>query len=330
MSPDDRRAEGWRAFEQLAAKIYENLVPQGARVVHDDRIMGTDSGIERQIDVSVRFSVAGHEFLTIVQAKDHARPADVNVVGEFATVIADVGASKGVLICRSGFTPSAMTLACAKGIDLCNVHDASTERWALDIRVPVLWTDLKPVVSLGFQAYFEAGETIPADLKHWVISQDRGETRLGIFSTFERLWNSREISVEPETQHRIDGPPDAEILIGRPGRDPVWRPCTFYLEYTVERRAWLGDFSPEECTGLLHYADGRFVGQFPIGAIPRERGPEWEEVSDPDELVPKIPGTLITTEQWQVEPGSGAASVASITHESGAVIWPRSGGPADE
>ena len=34
-----------------------------------------------QIDVSMRAEVAGTEILYIVQAKDHARPADVNMIG---------------------------------------------------------------------------------------------------------------------------------------------------------------------------------------------------------------------------------------------------------
>src|SRR5438046_2055348 len=80
----------WRDFERLAARIYEELVPQGALVVHDDLIPGRLSGIPRQIDVSVRYEMAGHTFLTIVQAKDYSVPADVNTIGEFATVIEDV------------------------------------------------------------------------------------------------------------------------------------------------------------------------------------------------------------------------------------------------
>jgi hypothetical protein len=97
----------WLEYEELAARIYADLEPQ-ARVKHNDMIKGQESGIERQIDVSIRDTIAGHEILVIVQARKRSRPADVNVVGEFASVIRDVRASKGVLICNAGFTSAAM------------------------------------------------------------------------------------------------------------------------------------------------------------------------------------------------------------------------------
>ena len=66
------------------------------------RSLAPKSGIKRQIDVSSRTDVAGHPILIVVQAKDLSRPADVNVVGEFAAVIDDVHASKCVLSCSGG------------------------------------------------------------------------------------------------------------------------------------------------------------------------------------------------------------------------------------
>lgn len=147
----------WREFEKLAARIYERLIPLGAEVKHNDHILGRLSGTKRQVDVSIRYEVAGHKFLTIVQARDRTTPADLNAVGEFVLVIEDVGANKGVLICRSGFTPAAQELARSKGVDLCNVHDASSQRWTLEIRVPILWIDLTPLVLSFGKANLKGG-----------------------------------------------------------------------------------------------------------------------------------------------------------------------------
>jgi hypothetical protein len=80
---------------------------------------------QQQIDVSIRTSVAGHEILIIVQAKDLVRPADVNVVGEFQAVIRDVPAAKGVLTCSSGFTLPAVEYGRNLNITLCTAYDAS-------------------------------------------------------------------------------------------------------------------------------------------------------------------------------------------------------------
>src|SRR5262245_36053429 len=107
----DKEAEmTWRKFEKLAEQIYKELEPN-AKVTHNDKIMGQDSKRLRQIDVSIRHNIAGHDLLTVIQAKNYTRRADVNVVGAFATVIKDLRANKGILICKSGFTPAAISLA---------------------------------------------------------------------------------------------------------------------------------------------------------------------------------------------------------------------------
>src|ERR1700674_1798165 len=92
----------WLDYEHLVASIYADL-DENAVIERNDKIRGLETGSERQIDVSIRTTVAGHDVLIIVQAKDQRRPADVNVVGEFLSVIRDVRAAKGVLICSSGF-----------------------------------------------------------------------------------------------------------------------------------------------------------------------------------------------------------------------------------
>ena len=127
----------WLDFEKMIARVYQTISPR-ALVKHNDSIQGMDSGIERQIDVSVRFKEAGCAFLIIVQAKNYKNPADINVVGEFATVIKDVRASKGVLICNAGFTQGAQQLAISLGIDLCTAHDAETKDWRAILTIPVV------------------------------------------------------------------------------------------------------------------------------------------------------------------------------------------------
>src|SRR5215831_1699502 len=98
--PDDPH---WKRFEKLVARMYSTLSAE-ARVKYDDRIVGRMSGIERQIDVSLRTSVPGSDLLLIVQCRDYNRALDVNDVGEFISVVDDVGANKGVMVAQRGFT----------------------------------------------------------------------------------------------------------------------------------------------------------------------------------------------------------------------------------
>jgi len=52
----------WLNFEKVVARIYETISPK-ATVKHNDFIMGYNSGVKRQIDVSMRFKEAGCNFL---------------------------------------------------------------------------------------------------------------------------------------------------------------------------------------------------------------------------------------------------------------------------
>jgi hypothetical protein len=91
----------WKGFERLAERIARDVAPH-ATVSRNDHIDGHLSEKKRQVDVSIRWSDTGHDYLTIVQAKDWRSPADINTVGEFAAVVEDVRATRGVLVCRSG------------------------------------------------------------------------------------------------------------------------------------------------------------------------------------------------------------------------------------
>jgi len=124
-------------YERLAEKIYKDLNPY-ATVVHDDHIYGYDSETQRQIDVSIRQKMGDTDILIIVQAKDHKRPVDVNVVGAFHTVVKDVRAQKGILICSAGFTKSAKTQAKKYSIELRSIHDGLSKNWSHDLSIPVL------------------------------------------------------------------------------------------------------------------------------------------------------------------------------------------------
>src|ERR687894_682247 len=96
----------WLDYEKMIARIYKELNP-AATVTHNYKVVGRLSRIPRQIDVAIRAKVEEQELFVAVQAKAYKKPADVNDVGEFATVLQDVGATKGVIICNRGFTEGA-------------------------------------------------------------------------------------------------------------------------------------------------------------------------------------------------------------------------------
>lgn len=301
----------WKQFEELVAQIYRELTP-GAQVIHNDKIQGVESGILRQIDVSIRSKIAGHEILSIIQAKDTSTPADVNVVGEFVSVVSDVRANKGILICKSGFTENAAKYAQNRGIDICNIHDAVSRDWALEIQLPVLWIDLEPTLRLGVAAKLDEGDSIPKDPSQWDLSNDHGKTRINVIGAFVRAWNDGLIHRDIGPIHRLVDPQLKTLEIAaldKDGQQVLRGVADLSVEYSVSQRAWLGSFSPEECRGVFNYGNDTFtVSHLPMGTIPKERDASWKEIDNPDELAIIAAGILVTTEGWQIDPNTGYSS----------------------
>jgi Restriction endonuclease len=127
LQPNDPR---WKRYEKLVARMYATLSSHPVQVQYDVKLPGKLSRTPRQIDVCLRTSIPGSDLVVIVQCRDHRSPLDANHVGEFCTVIEDVGAQKGVMVTQAGFTKAAVTLANSKGVDLLTLIDAENKLWS--------------------------------------------------------------------------------------------------------------------------------------------------------------------------------------------------------
>jgi hypothetical protein len=266
-----RRGE---AYEQFVYEKFKRLFVDSI-VTLNDKIIGKESGLEREIDVSVRTNVADQELLYIVQCKDRAkRPADIVILGEFSAVIRDVGASKGFLICTSGFARSNHQYARTLGIELFTVEDINNERWNADIQIPFVY--VKKEMAYVLDAAITANEalveknrgrplTIYFDVSS-LISFDGGKTSLTIQEHIENLLNVPDLKLE-------EGAP-LDLL--RPGLQvsvaDVWVDCAeLKVDLKVKRRIFLRYVTPNEYSQIrdhlnqtalpLHVA---MSGTFPI------------------------------------------------------------------
>jgi hypothetical protein len=141
-------------YEKVVKRIYEFLSP-GNKVTQNDSILGKDSKVPRQIDVSIRGVVGGHEILIVVECKDTKRKVDVKEIEALCTKLKDVSANKGVLISNSGFSSGARRLAAQNGIDLFSVHDAEEKDWKLELKFPIIWEEISPHISGEIYMVFE-------------------------------------------------------------------------------------------------------------------------------------------------------------------------------
>jgi Restriction endonuclease len=303
MSAVKKPTPNWLDFEKLIARIYSQLQPD-AVVEHDDHIVGR-SGVRRQIDVSIRTTVAGQALLTIVSAKDWARPVDIGDLDGFAGMVEDVGANNGVMICRQGFTNGAKRSAKRRGFDLCQAHDAMSRRWRLDaITIPILWRTLKP--DAHFKITFDNGHRdvlMPASPLDWLIRWKECSAGMKEGVRIGERWNARAF-VPPDSGTTVHF--DRRIGMEIQDAKGDWHKVdslTMHLNRQV--KTYLGHVDPAECQGLK-YEDGRFVASYiPESSRPRHRDPNWPEVNLNELAIRNgklLQGTVMLAFQYRVDP----------------------------
>jgi hypothetical protein len=241
----------------------------------------------------------------------------VNAVGCFAAVVEDVDATRGVMVCRSGFTQTAKTYARNKGIELYNLHDAESRDWRLELTIPLLWIDLFPSAEFSHRIDLVEGELLAQDDDEPVVYVPDGP-RIRPAEVFEQLWNQRAIPDTPGVRHTIQSSPLSTPVLRVDGQDE-WRDVDLQIVYEVDRRAWLGQFTPNQCRGLVDYLDNDAftASHLPIGEIPTERNDQWVEIDDPDGVAVRVRGTLVTTIGYELAPGSFTRVGTTVTPPGG-------------
>lgn len=117
ISPKDFEIYCCRILEAYAEK--EHL--SECSVEHNVELEAHDG--KYQIDVLMRFKVAGMAFTTIVECKRYKRPVERKVVAELHSKINSLGFQKGMIISTSGFQSGAIEYAVKHGIALVQVFD---------------------------------------------------------------------------------------------------------------------------------------------------------------------------------------------------------------
>jgi hypothetical protein len=124
--------------------IYEKLkaLYPDSIVTLNDLIPGVQSGIDREIDISIRTAIPNGQVLQIVQCKDRKkRPADITILGEFSSALKDVCAARGFLFCTSGFARTNHQYAKTLGIELFTIEDINSDRWPAAVQIPLVFVD---------------------------------------------------------------------------------------------------------------------------------------------------------------------------------------------
>lgn len=275
-----KRKMNWREYELVAEKIYRKLEPT-AVVKHNDLIYGHDTKVERQIDVSIRNQIGGHEILVIVQVRDRKRAPDVNSIGEFASVIRDVRAHRGVMICRKPPGQAAINLAAASGIDLCTAIDASDHNWADDMTIPVIVSliegELHPDLTFASKSGFNI--CLPPKPSPGLVSTDEGETRCTLFEYMNQQVTHGD-HLSPGTHELAIKDDRLRILLN----ETDWVPLPHLLiTATLRVRKLFRQCPASEYLAIHNYSTGKLsIAELKVELPPFDNSDSWRDGANMD------------------------------------------------
>lgn len=269
-----------------------------SKITRDEKVMGFESKVERQIDVAIRAEVGTYQMFVAIECKAKARPIDVAEVGSFATMIRDVRANKGVMISKSGFTPGALNMGKANGLDLIDFDISSAEVDGLST-LPVLavqilhaWSCEARLLSHSFlQDEFRPSHTLE-------LLSSSGE-RFGTLDEFvKKCGQDGHI---PDRPGEILLTSDSALFVSIKGtlvradvraRVRITRRCFFHVT-SVERVMMTDALTHDTVRSFLRTG---FIYLQPWDEKGSEQG--WTEIGSPEELAVTPFQTIFSGSNW--------------------------------
>ena len=247
----------WKRFEQLVAKVQTAFSPD-AQVTLDDKIVGKKSGIERQIDISVRRNIGQFDILVVIDCKDHKDPLDVKAVEEFIGLVDDVEANKGALVAATGFSETAKTRAANSGIDLYRLVDAEDHDWKTYVAIPFV-CDFRGLGSGRF--VIKGSNAILSEISEQdpklIPVYDKDHNRIGTpLTLLWAKWNRREIPSEPGSYMGIDISSEPTYVKAEDGR---FEEVKFEGNFEVVKKLYFGELPLTKVTGFRNEVSGKLV-----------------------------------------------------------------------
>ena len=100
----------WREYEIYITRHFQRAFPE-SHIRHDVKRVGVVSKTKRQIDMLIEERVAGFDVSIVIDCKFFSKKINVTHIDAFIGFLADVQASKGVLVTNKGFSKAAFNRA---------------------------------------------------------------------------------------------------------------------------------------------------------------------------------------------------------------------------
>jgi hypothetical protein len=117
----------WRDFEEMVAKIEQDLAPKGATVKSPDRVRDLVTGKLREVDASIRFDIGSTPVLITIECRKRRGVQDDTWIEQLATKRDKIGAARTIAVSATGFSASAIKTAKLYSIELRSLKDRISE-----------------------------------------------------------------------------------------------------------------------------------------------------------------------------------------------------------
>ena len=284
----------WKRFEELVKRVQEELAPD-AIVKRDDKIIGSDTGIARQIDISVKQSIGNYEILVVIDCKDYSRPVNVKDVEAFIGMIQDVHANKGVIVSASGFTKTAKTRGEKVGLNLYRLVDTGDHDWQVMAYIPVICNFIGPrKYSFKFSGNIEIID-FPFNEPQSLKIYDENNCKLGtLLNIMKKNWNDYQYPIEPGNYKNL------ELMKGitKIKSDNSYQELNIKLNLLVESRLYFGELPIQKLSGFKDELTGKTLSRGftteMIDVVDVQNN--WERINSLNDLAVKPMLTLEATD----------------------------------
>lgn len=117
------------AFQKAALVVHQSLQPEWT-VTESDMLPDIYTGTLREVDITAKRLIAGHQLVLSIECRDHRRAADVSWVEQMHSKHQLLATSKLALWSRSGFTREAIAKAKLLKIDAVSQAQSARPKWA--------------------------------------------------------------------------------------------------------------------------------------------------------------------------------------------------------
>ncbi len=264
-------------LEILVAKIQQSLAPDAA-IEHNAKVRGRRSKVERQIDVLMKQNIGQLSMTIAIECKDLSSPADVKVIDGFHTVIDDIAAHKGILVCPSGFTKAAKEMAKSYQIELYSPVDTEPHKWTVKPFLPAIFDFIDAGIAFGISQSEPLPFKIPYDFFNLTVYDEDGNEIGNTWECTIKKWNEGAFPTEVGVHDNINVFGDQITKIDN-GYGQLTR-VKLYISLHVRSTLFLGELPISEISGFRDEQTGDVItNAFTTGLIsPEEVEKNWKKV----------------------------------------------------